>query len=146
MGVSKFEQFFRDVASLDVDKDDLRRYNDFINHKVHDLLIRGGAAAKSNDRDMIMPYDLPITKGLQESIQRFKRLDQGLELKPILDQLAMRPPLDFGYSVDVEAELPNVVGGLSVALAHTFKIIDPELKNPLAEHWERVFRIFDQLL
>jgi hypothetical protein len=146
MGVSKFEQFFRDVAGLDVDKDDLKRYNEFINHKVYDLLIRGGAAAKSNDRDIIMPYDLPITKGLQESIQKFKRLDQGLELKPILDQLTMRPPLDFGYSVDVEAELPNVVGGLSVALAHTFKIIDPELKNPLSEHWERTFQIFDQLL
>jgi len=146
IGVLKFERFFRDVASLDVDKDDLKRYGEFINNKVYDLLIRGEAAAKSNGRDMIMPFDLPITKGLQESIQKFKRLDEGIELKPILDQLTMRPPLDLGYGYDVEAELPNVVGGVSVALAHSFKIIDPDLKNPTSEDWDRVFRLFDQLL
>jgi len=33
-----------------------------------------------------------------------------------------------------------------VALARTFKIIDPALKNPQSEHWERSQRIFDLLL
>ena len=27
-----------------------------------------------------------------------------------------------------------------------FKIIDPDLKNPQARHWERSFQIFDLLL
>ena len=30
MGVSKFERFFRAAGSLDVDKDDIERYGDFI--------------------------------------------------------------------------------------------------------------------
>jgi hypothetical protein len=38
------------------------------------------------------------------------------------------------------------VGGLSVALARTFKVLDPDLKNPSSRHWERAFRIFDLLL
>jgi hypothetical protein len=42
--------------------------------------------------------------------------------------------------------MPSVVGGLTVALAKTFKIIDPEVKNPSTEHWERATRIFDLLL
>ena len=57
-----------------------------------------------------------------------------------------RPPLDLAYGVETEARLPEVAGGLSLALARTFKIIDPDLKNPQSEHWERSFRIFDLLL
>jgi hypothetical protein len=56
------------------------------------------------------------------------------------------PPLDRALSVETEQRLPSIVGGLSVALARTFKIIDPKLKNPETEHWERAFKIFDQLL
>jgi hypothetical protein len=49
------------------------------------------------------------------------------------------------YSDDLYAMLPEIVGGMSVALGRTFKIIDPELKNPQTSHWDAAFRIFDQL-
>jgi hypothetical protein len=39
-----------------------------------------------------------------------------------------------------------VVGGLTVALARSFKIIDPETHNPSTTHWERATQIFDLLL
>jgi hypothetical protein len=146
MSVHKFERFFRIAASLDVDKEDLKRYDDFVNRKLYDLMIRAHAAAQANDRDIIRPFDLPITKGLQESIHRFREVDEEIELKPILDELARRPPLDRAYGEDVEAALPAIVGGISLALARTFKIIEPDLKNPQTEHWERAFRIFDLLL
>jgi Domain of unknown function (DUF1931) len=146
MGVAKFERFFRITAGLDVDKEDLKRYTDFINQKVYDLLIRGQAAAKANGRDIVQPFDLPITKGLQESIQEFRFIDEQIELNSILDLLAARPPLDLAYSYETEARLPYIVGGLSVALARTFKIIDPHLKNPRAEDWERCCHIFNLLL
>ena len=146
MGVAKFGRLFRTAARLDVDKQDLRRYSDFINQKVYDLLLRGEAAAKANGRDIIQPFDLPITKGLQESIHAFRELDEKIELKPILDQITALPPLDLAVSVETEARLPTIVGGLSVALARSFKIIDPDLKNPQTVHWERCFQIFDLLL
>ena len=146
MGVAKFERLFRTAARLDVDKQDLRRYSDFINQKVYDLLLRGEAAAKANGRDIVQPFDLPITKGLQESIHAFRELDEKIELKPILDQITALPPLDLAVSVETEARLPTIVGGLSVALARSFKIIDPDLKNPQTVHWERCFQIFDLLL
>ena len=34
---------------------------------------------------------------------------------------------------------PEVVGGLSLAVGRTIKIIDPEVRNPGSEHWERTF-------
>jgi hypothetical protein len=123
MSVAKFERFFRIAAGLNVDKQDLKRYSDFINQKVYDLLLRAEATAKANGRLIIEPFDLPITKGLQESIHEFKKIDEQIELQPILDQLTARPPLDLAYDEDTESQLPEVVGGLSLALAR------------LQDHW-----------
>ena len=146
MTVNKFERFFRVAAGLDVDKKDLKRYSDFVNRKTYDLLIRAEATAKANGRDVIAPFDLPITKGLQESIHEFRKLDEEIELQPILDGLMALPPLDLALGVETEARLPEIAGGLSIALARAFRIIDPNAKNPQSEQWERSFRIFDLLL
>ena len=47
MGIARFERFFRAAAGLDVDKEDLKRYADFINRKIRDLLISGEAVART---------------------------------------------------------------------------------------------------
>jgi hypothetical protein len=146
MGVSKFERFFRAAASLDVDKDDLKRYNKFLDHKISDMFLIAKAAANANDRDVIEPVDLPITKGLQESIHQFRKLDQDIEVRPLIEQLLATPALDIAISEETQAKLPGVAGGLSLALARSFRIIEPGLKNPATEHWERVFQVFDLLL
>ena len=83
MSVPKFERFFRTAASLDIDKADIARFDDFI------------------DRD---------------------------------------------YSHETEARLPDIAGGLSVALAHVIRLIDPESKHPFGEQWERATRVFDELM
>jgi hypothetical protein len=145
-GVAKFERFFRAAAELDVDKNDLKRYSDFVERKLYDLLLIGQATAGANARDIVEPWDLPITKGLQESMHAFRKLDEGIELEPILGRLAAYPPLDRALSEETEARLPAVVGGLSVALARTFRVIDPDTKNPQSQHWERVFHVFDRLI
>ncbi|MDB6084856.1 MAG: hypothetical protein JWN43_2737 [Gammaproteobacteria bacterium] len=146
MNVSRFERFFRAAGGLDVDKADVKRYTDFVHRKAYDLLLISQAAAKSNERDVIEFWDLPITKGLQEAMHEFNKLDEQIELEPILEGLAELPPLDLEYGEEVRSKLPLVYGGLSVALARTFEIIDPHLKNPQTEHWQTAFRLFDLLL
>ncbi|MDR6981099.1 hypothetical protein J2X68_007841 [Streptomyces sp. 3330] len=146
MGVSKFERFFRAAASLDVDKNDLKRYGDFVNAKLYDLLVVGQASAKAHGKDTVEPWDLPITKGLQESIHRFRQLDEEVELKPILEQLATHPPLDRTPTQEAEERYPEIIGGLSLALAETFRIMYPDVKNPQTSHWEGVTAVFDRLL
>jgi hypothetical protein len=146
MNVAKFERFFRAAASLDVDHAGLKRYNDFLDKAIYNLLLRGQANAKTNDHEIIWPSDLPITRGLQESIHAFREIDEDIELQPILEGLTKRPPLDVDYSGETEAELPGIAGGLSLALARSFRIIDPKLKNPMPQHWKRPFKLFDLLL
>src|ERR1700719_542879 len=128
MGFTKFERFFRAAGGVTVDRDDIKRYVDFVNDALYDLLLIGQATAKANARDIIEPWDLPVTKGLQESTHAFERLEEEIELRPILESLAARPPLDATLDEEPEARLPLLFGGLSVALGRTVKLIDAELK------------------
>ena len=145
-GTHQIEHFFRAAAGLDVDKEDIKRYYDFVDQKVADLLLMAQRTAKANDRIRVEPRDLPITKGLQESIHAFEALDLDIGLEPILHTAVPEPQLDLAYSDEVEAYLPAVAGGLTLAVARAFKIIDPQTKHPATRHWERAFQIFDLLL
>jgi hypothetical protein len=144
--IATFERFFRNAASLDIDKEDLRRIDEFINTKIHDLLVIGVARAKAHNSPVILPMDLPVTKGLQQNIHEFRKLDTQIALEPILERMAKFPYLELEYAEDTERELPWIAGGIAVALAHVFRILDPELRNPMTEHWARAFRIFDETL
>lgn len=146
MGFTKFERFFRAAGGVDVDRDDIKRYLDFVNDALYDLLLIGQATAKANVRDVILPWDLPVTKGLQESVHAFERLEQEIELRPILESLAAQPPLDVTLADDTQAGLPLLFGGISVALARTFTLIDAELKAVHTAEWERTFSLFRLLI
>ena len=146
MAIPRYERFFRSVAEIDVDKDDLKRFSNFVFEQIYDMLIMAQATAKANLRDVIEPWDLPITKGLQERMHEFEALDADIELEPFLGDLAARPQLDVALGDDTQQRIPSLAGGLAVALARSFKIIDPKLKNPSSEHWERAFRLFELLM
>jgi hypothetical protein len=144
--VSQFERFFRAVGSIDIDKDDLKRYLEFVNLRIYDMLLAARDTAQANGRDLVEPWDLAITTGLQESIHRFQRLDGGQEVEQLLTTMVTSRPQDVVCSVETEARLPRVGGGLTVALAETLKIMDAKVVNPSTAHWERAFRIFERLL
>jgi hypothetical protein len=144
--VSRFERFFRAAAGLDIDKDDLRRYTDFVNEEIADLLLIAETKAKANGRDIIERYDLPVTKGVQERIHEFEKLDEDIELRPVLAEITARPPLTLSCSDELVGRLPVIAGGVSLALARTMKIIYPDLKVPGTEHWNRTFAMFDLLM
>ncbi len=142
MGVRQFEKLFRLAAGLDIDKSDIKRLDDFVNERLHDLLLMAQRMAKMNGRDVITEADVPLTKGLQESMQQFKDMDEELSASDILAHLAKLPALDLAIGEDVEAMLPELAGGITVSLAKVFKVLDPEMKNPQTEHWERVEQIY----
>ena len=146
MGFTKFERFFRVAGGVDVDRDDVKRYLDFVNDALYDMLIMAQGTAKANIRDIIEPRDLPLTKGVQESMHAFEKIDADIELEPILESLAARPPLDVTLSEETEARLPALFGGISVALARTFKLIDAGLEAVHSEEWERTFQLFRLLI
>jgi hypothetical protein len=132
-GTHQIERFFRAAAELDVDKEDIKRYYDFVDQKIADLLLVAQHTAKA-------------TKGLQESIHAFEAMDLDIGLERILEKAVPEPQIDLPYSDETEARLPSIAGGLSLAFARTFKIMYPALKHPATEEWERAFRIFELLL
>jgi hypothetical protein len=145
-GAHQIKELFRAAAGLSIDTDDVRRYREFVDDKLYDLLLMGVATAHANGRDIMQPSDLPITAGLQERIHEFEKLAHDIPIEPILEQLATHPPLAAEPSDEVEARLPGIVGGLSVGLAKFFTIVAPQKKNPATDEWSEAFRVFDLLL
>ena len=145
-GIPEVQRFFRAAGDVDVDKDDVKRYREFVDEKVDDLAIAGRDAARWNGRDVIAPQDLPITKGLQEQMRVFGRLEEAGELRRLLRDSLRRPPGDVTFGEETEDVLVEVFGGISLALARSFRIVDPQVRNPSTEHWERVFTLFELLL
>lgn len=141
-GIPVFERFFRSVASIDIDKNDVRRFRDFIDEKIDDIAIAGRNTAKANGRDVIEPQDLPITKGVQERMREFDKLEEAEEIRELLRQVVRQPPSDVTFAEDTDQLLPELFGGLSVALARSFGVLDATISNPSTEHWDRVFTLF----
>jgi len=146
MGVKQFEKLFREAASLDIDKSDIKRLDDFVNERLHDLLLLAQSKAKANGRPVIDWIDVPVTKGLQENIHEFRKMDEELSVSEILDSLSKLPPMDLPYSEKLEAKIPEITGGITVSLAKVFKAVDPHLKNPATEEWEKIEKIYKILL
>ncbi len=146
MAVSQFERLFREAASLDIDKNDIKRTTDFINRRLYDLLLLAQATARANGRDIIEAHDLPLTKGLQASLHAFKALNEKLALAPILEQLARLPTLDLDYSEELEQRLPELAGAITVSLARVFRAVYPKLKNPGSAEWQTIDEIYEVLL
>jgi len=67
-------------------------------------------------------------------------------LQPLLDQLTAEPAVDLVAAEETRARLPLIAGGLSVALARTFRILQPERHNPQTAEWEQAIDVFDLLL
>ena len=104
-GTHQIQRFFWAAAGLDVDKDDLRRYYNFVDQKVADLLLIAQHKTKANDRVKVELRDLPITKGLQESIHAFEALDMDIGLERILERNVPEPPFDLPYSIATKLTL-----------------------------------------
>lgn len=141
-GISLFERFFHSVARIKVDKNDVRRYREFVDEQIDGIAIAGRDTAKWNRRDVIVPQDLPITRGVQERMREFDKLAEAEEIRNLLRQMVRRPPADVTFDENTEQLLPELFGGLSIALARSFRVIDPALENPSTQHWNRAFTLF----
>ena len=142
----RLEQLFRRGAGLDFDKSDVRRLEQFLHRTMRQLLIRAEANARANDRDVVQPGDMLLSAGLQHCIHRFRLMNAELQLTDHFKRLVGLPAIDLAYGAETETRLPEMAGGLCLALGQCFRILEDELENPQSEHWERVERLFELLL
>jgi hypothetical protein len=124
VGFTKLQEIFRKGASLDIHKGHAKEVTDIVEQKLHDMLLIGQKNAKYNGRDVIWIADLPITKGFEETIDAFKKLEEVVEAKDITEFLATYPPV-IALEIELEEKLPEIAGALLLTLAKTMKAIDP---------------------
>lgn len=145
-GANRLEELVWHVSELDLDKSDLQRLSDLVSEKLHDLLLTGVRNASYNNRDLIMEPDLPLTKGLRESMQKFELYEEKLGVEPVMEQLATYPVLEREPSQEVVDLLPELVSTLIMVTAQLMTVVDPGISNPDAETWERVNETLDLLI
>ncbi len=123
VGFHRLEELFRKGAGLDIKKGHVKDITDIVEQKLYDLLLMGQVTASYNGRDIIYKYDVPITKGLEETIDEFKKLEQEIRVEDIVEALTHYPSL-VEMEIELEKELPNITGGLLLALAKVMKAIE----------------------
>lgn len=89
-GIPIFERFFRSVASIKIDKDDVRRFREFVDEQIDDIAIAGRNSATWNGRDVIVAEDLSVTKGVQERMREFDKLEEAEEIRDVHPQVEVR--------------------------------------------------------
>jgi hypothetical protein len=145
-GVPEVRRFFRAGGDVDVDEDDVKRYWEFVDEKVDDIATAGRNSARWNGYDVIAPQDLPITRELREHMRAFASLYEADDLRRLLRESLRRPPGDVTFGEETEDVCIEVFGGISLALARSFRVIDPQVRNPSTAHWDRAFDLFRLLL
>ena len=146
LGYTKLEALFRKAASLDINKGDAKDITDIVEKKLVDFLIAGERNANMNGRDVIWESDLPITKGMQETIIEFRKLEEAIDVQDVLNYLTTIPPLKYPLSGDLEAKLPEITGAILVVLARIMKEIDEEKRRVNHELIKKASKIMDLTL
>jgi hypothetical protein len=145
VGFKKLEAVFRKSAGIDLDKSKADRIIDIVENKFHDLLLVAVEKCAYNGRDVIMEPDLPITRGFEESIKEFRKLEEVVELSDILEFLKKIPPLKYPISAELEEKLPEYIGALMLIIARVLKEVGAERK-PSTEDIERAEKILNLTL
>ncbi len=145
-GAKRLQELVRRVSGLNYDRSDLKRLSDFVDDKLYDLVLIGVRHAGYNNRDLIIEPDLPLTKGLRESMQDFELYDEELDIGPVLEELAAYPQLEREPSQEVIDLLPELLGTLIMVTAQVMTVVAPGVSNPDTETWDRVTEVMDQLI
>ncbi len=146
-GAHKIELLFKKAAGLKADKSKIKMLiSDVIDKKLYDLLLVGEMNAKYNGRDVIWYSDIPLTKAFRESMERFKELEEELELQQILDHLSSLPPLKYGLEIELENKLPLIVGTIIYILANIVKEFSPKDRTISSEEFKKAEEILNMLI
>jgi len=145
IGFKKLETLFRKSVGLDLDKSKADRIVDIVEKKFHDLLLVAVENCRFNGRNVIEERDLPITRGFEESLRKFRELKEVVELSDVLKFLEKIPPLKYSISSELEEKLPEYIGALILITGNILKEIGAERK-PSTENIEKTNRILNLTL
>ena len=142
VGFTKLQAIFRKGAGLDIAKGHAKEITDIVDQKVYDLLVAGERNAKYNSRDVIWVCDVPLTAGFEKSIDAFKKLEEEIEVKDVVDTMA-HYPATLALEVELEKRLPEIAGGLLLTLANIMKEVKHDDRSVDHEMIKRAKKVLD---
>ncbi|UXD21321.1 hypothetical protein IPA_02890 [Ignicoccus pacificus DSM 13166] len=150
IGFTRLQTLYRRSVGLDIDKAKAIEIIETAEKKLADLFDVAFQRAEAEGRDYVTWKDLPITKGLAETMERFERKreelgEEKLDLGPIAEYLSGIIDYDK-VSDDVKENLPKLVGTLLVLEGYIIKLVDPGARRPSKEDLERARQILDLTL
>ncbi len=150
VGLPRLEALYRRFCGLDLDKSKAAEILDIAEKKLSDLFEVAAERARAEGRDTIRWRDLPLTKGLLSTIERYEREreeynDPRLDLGPILEYLT---PSLGGLTLDeeVKEKLPSLAATILLLIGYIIKHVDPGVRKPSKTDIERARRILDLTL
>ncbi len=142
VGFTKLQEIFRKGAGLDIAKGHAKEITDIVDQKVYDLLVAGERNAKYNSRDVIWVCDVPLTAGFEKSIDAFKKLEEEIEVKDVVDTMA-HYPATLTVEDELEKRLPEIAGGLLLTLANIMKEVKHDDRSVDHEMIKRAKKVLD---
>lgn len=150
VGFTRLQALYRRFVGLDLDKGRAAEVLDVAEKKLADLFEVAAERARAEGRETVKWRDLPLTKGLLSTMERYEREreklnDPRLDLGPVLEFL--RTPLG-GLEVDEEVreKLPTLAATVLLLVGYVIKLVDPGARKPSKRDIERAERILDLTL
>ena len=150
VGFTKLQTLYRRFVGLDIDKAKATYIIDVAEKKLADLFEVAFERARAEGRDTVSWRDLPITKGLKETMERYEREreelgEKELDIGPIAEYLSGIIDYDK-VEEEVREKLPTLVGTLLILMGYIMKLVDPSARRPSKEDLERAKQILDLTL
>ncbi len=123
------EQFLRRAGGFHFSEEQAERIVALVEDKLRDLFAVAEDTALANGRMIVMPHDLPLTKGLRATMREHEALSREIELTPALRFLA-ESGLTPRYDEQVKQSVPSLVGALLVLTGKIIAIVDPDNLKP----------------
>lgn len=147
VGLSRLEALYRTFVGLDLDKGRAKRILEIATLKLEDLFRESQERAWARGSDTVEWSDLPITRGLRQTIELYRRErerlnDPRLDMSPIVERLEQEiRGLVIGESV--RENLQDLTATMLLLVGFVIKKVDPKARKPSVDDIERAKQILD---
>jgi len=150
VGLPRLQALYRRFVGLDLDKSRAAQVLEIAERKLGDLFEVAAERARAEGRGRVEWRDLPLTKGLQATMERYERErerlgDPRLDVAPILGFLEV-PLGGLEASEEVRERLPVLAATVLLLVGYVVKLVDTRARKPSKEDLERAERILDLTL
>jgi len=150
VGLPRLQALYRRFVGLDLDKGRAAEVLEVAERKLGDLFEVAASRAEAEGRSVIYWRDLPLTKGLLSTMERYERererlQDPRLDLGPLVEYVA-GPARHMELGEDVRERLPSLAATVLLLVGYVVKLVDPGARKPSKRDIERAARILDLTL